>query len=245
MKRHFTLIELLIVIAIIAILAAMLLPALSQARERAHMTACTNNLKQIGSAMFFYAQDYADSLPYGCYNGWTKPVSWDDLLARGKYDGRSMTEEDAQKGAPGNISSPGGLYRCPTLSRQLTGGYNASRRTYTINWRLFSGKKITSAPAVARKLPTDPNKFAILIEQIQLPDANNNYLGCYSGVIITVKNDTVGWVDGATGRIPNFSMHNNKKINLTFLDGHTGTLSPIDEQDDFRIAIGDKYEFSL
>ncbi len=56
----FTLIELLVVIAIIAILAAMLLPALSAARERARSANCVNKLKQIGLAEFMYAGDNQD-----------------------------------------------------------------------------------------------------------------------------------------------------------------------------------------
>ena len=89
MKKQFTLIELLVVIAIIAILAAMLLPALSAARERARSANCVSKLKQIGLAEFMYSGVNKDYVAYG-----TTTADVKDVVCK-KATGESTTATNA------------------------------------------------------------------------------------------------------------------------------------------------------
>jgi prepilin-type N-terminal cleavage/methylation domain-containing protein/prepilin-type processing-associated H-X9-DG protein len=84
-SRGFTLIELLTVLSIIAVLAGLLLPALSGARERGKQIGCQSNLHQIGVAILVYAGDYQNHTPpaYQVVNAAT--ITWTTLLTTNSY----------------------------------------------------------------------------------------------------------------------------------------------------------------
>jgi prepilin-type N-terminal cleavage/methylation domain-containing protein/prepilin-type processing-associated H-X9-DG protein len=82
-RRGFSLVELLVVIAVIAVLASLLLPAIQKAKAKSHTTVCLNNLRQWGLAMQLYATDNDDYLPpEGTGNSLNQETGWYVALPR-------------------------------------------------------------------------------------------------------------------------------------------------------------------
>ena len=221
-QKHFTLIELLVVIAIIAILAAMLLPALSAARERARGTQCIGNLKQFGTGLTVYTMDNNDFYviartgitPYDSCN-------YLDFLAPYIF-GQEVTKNGSNFSSIGD----GANLLCPTtaycaynkiLNSDKVGGNGKGKITYGYNMAasesdfnkgigLFIWKVNKTRNVSAVEDPTGMVAFMDTFNSDQVRSAlveltgNSNYPG-------------TKYIDATHG----------KQLNMTFCDGHVET----------------------
>jgi prepilin-type N-terminal cleavage/methylation domain-containing protein/prepilin-type processing-associated H-X9-DG protein len=139
--RGFSLVEMLVVMAVIAILAALLLPALAQVKGRAHAMTCMSNSKQLVLAWHLYASDNAERLPYNLgmvgsafrtdLNWVNNVLTWD--TSADNTNTATLTKASLGVFVGGNPA----VYRCPadqTLSSvQQAAGWTARNRSYAMN----------------------------------------------------------------------------------------------------------------
>ncbi len=201
---NFTLIELLIVIAIIAILASMLLPALNRARLKAQSIKCLSNMKQIGSAMFGYLNDNNDTFHPAALNSSTNPDSW--------WTGLYLRYLDLdKKGTYANRYSSNGVFACPT-QRIWVGNTNCRYVSYGYNAYLFGSNDYTPVGGFGKPTP----QFAIKTGMIASPSKQLTHV------------DTWDNNNGSSGccRVDYYTficMRHNKSSNVLYADGHASS----------------------
>ncbi len=223
--RIFTLIELLIVIAIISILAAMLLPALNQAREKARESQCANNKRQTMMAQNQYASDHHDY-----YVGYRLDTPGSSSTYR-LWSAVLCNSQDTD----GHYSVHGGGYlskkviQCPSSVNRA----GPEKNDYSFFWQSTFGIEHSSFiadPARARKMGdyiivTDEYRYFFLLK-MKLPSESPIYADTYS---ISLKGSyprfSYSWNLG-NDQVGIYMAHGGRRTIMAYADGHVAARTP-------------------
>ncbi|MGV3719485.1 MAG: DUF1559 domain-containing protein [Actinomycetota bacterium] len=147
-RRAFTLIELLVVIAIIAILAAILFPVFARAREAARQSSCSSNLKQLGTSMMMYVQDFDERLPGAAPFSAASPYGhW--VLAFNNGAGQNAGQPGpfpVDQGALYPYAKNAQVYTCPSDSNARTKRLSYTMNAYCNFQTLAAANTVSSTP---------------------------------------------------------------------------------------------------
>ena len=208
-KSHsFTLVELLVVIAVIAILAGMLLPALNNARERARTLACVSNLKQIGHSMHMYINDNDNSFAPG--NPESSSFLWFRLLEPWQPDTKLYKD-------PGGIDYESWkTFSDGTTPYSNNYGHNATLGG-TETWN-------ADKPIPPMKINRVTNASTIML----IFDINNHWesgYGTFNGLSGITDFSKTNYRTNCNGSLSaKFAAYHNNSGNVCWVDGSVGTI---------------------
>lgn len=206
-RPAFTLIELLVVIAIIAILAALLLPALSKAKEEGLKVTCLNNLQQLQKAYYMYPDDYNGILVTNA-SAWVNgmPMSLPGAWALGNAT-VDWTTTNIQNGALYPYTPNAKVYHCPSDPSLASGTSLPRTRSYSVNNWLSGGDAWVTFDFVLYSqllVPGPANTFVFTHE---------NELGIDDGKFGVYAPGTWSWMNWPTAR-------HRRGGTFSFADGH-------------------------
>jgi prepilin-type N-terminal cleavage/methylation domain-containing protein len=224
-REGFTLVELLVVVAIIGILAALLLPALIASKAGAQGIVCQSNNKNLVTAWLMYADDHSQVLPYNlAYDDARTNLNWAAGVLTWELDSDDTNLANLTDAALGSyVARVSAVYRCPSdralAQVQRAAGWNNRVRSYSMNASLgdvgeytVSGVNVNNPEYVQFfKLPSIPAPTGIFVFLDEHPDSITD------GYFLN-RLDILKWI-----RLP-ASWHN-AATTFSFADGHTETHS--------------------